>query len=225
MKKIFMAVAMVACLAISGAAFAEGSGFYLTPRVLLSLQDTGIMSRSSALAGSGVDEYDQFTLGGAVALGIDLWPQQMLPVRLEVEGAMRGNSKRKWYDNGRNVKEVKGLWNNTTLFANVYWDLHNESQFTPFISAGAGLAFNYTGYDFKTLSGENVSADDRFVNFAWNVGAGLSYMVNEALSVDAAYRFVDLGYNEVSATRNGQKFEVGNQPYNNEFSVGLRFSF
>ena len=43
--------------------------------------------------------------------------------------------------------------------------------------------------------------------------------------MDASYRFVGLGYNKVSATVGGRKYEIGNDPYNNEFMLGLRFAF
>ena len=67
--------------------------------------------------------------------------------------------------------------------------------------------------------------DERFTNFAWNVGAGVAYNVNENLAIDAGYRYVDLGYNEVSSTVDGKKYEVGSRPYNHEFMLGLRFGF
>lgn len=225
MKRILPVIFMAVFLALPCAAKAEGSGVYLAPKFLMSLQSTGTMSRSGSLAGSGVDEYDQFTLGGALAVGMDFWPQQMLPLRLELEYALRGNSEKNWTDNGRFTREIKGVWNNSTLFANVFWDFHNDTQFTPYIGGGLGLAFNYTGYDATLTNGEKVSADDRFTNFAWNVGAGFSYDVNEMVAIDASYRFVGLGYNEISKTVNGVSMEIGNEPYNNEFMVGLRFNF
>lgn len=77
----------------------------------------------------------------------------------------------------------KGTWNNSTLFANLFWDFHNDSAFTPYIGAGLGLAFNYTGYDFTTNNGDKFSVDDRFTNFAWNVGVGASYSFNENLAL------------------------------------------
>ena len=175
MKRIIAALALVLTLALPGLAAAEGTGMYLAPKFLMSIQDTGRVERSSALAGTGVDDYSQFTLGGALALGYDFWPQQMLPLRAEIEFAMRGNSEKTWSDGGVNVRDVKGTWNNSTLFANLFWDFHNDSAFTPYIGAGLGLAFNYTGYDFTTNSGDKFSADDRFTNFAWNVGVGASY--------------------------------------------------
>ncbi len=225
MRRFYAYVVLACLLAFPSIACAEGSGFYLAPKFLMSIQDTGTVSRSSSLAGSGVDDYSQFTLGGGLAAGIDLWPQQMVPLRLEVEFALRGNSEKNWYDNGVNLSSVKGTWNNSTLFANVFWDFHNDSNFTPYIGAGLGMAFNYTGYDFTTHDGETFSVDDRFTNFAWNAGAGVSYSLNEIVAIDASYRFVGLGYNEVSGYKNGRKYEIANEPYNNEFMVGLRFSF
>ena len=225
MKRAAAFILFMALLLTSLTARADGTGMYLAPKFLMSIQDSGTVSRSWSLAGSGVDDISQFTLGGALALGYDFWVQQMIPLRLEVEFALRGNSEKTWDDRGLTTSQVKGTWNNSTLFANVFWDFHNDSNFTPYIGAGLGMAFNYTGYDFIDRNGEHFSMDDRFTNFAWNAGAGVSYSFNEMLSVDASYRFTGLGYNEISGYHNGIKYEIGNEPYNNEFMVGLRFSF
>ena len=225
MKRIIAALALVLTLALPGMAAAEGTGMYLAPKFLMSIQSTGNTERTDALAGSGVDSYSQFTLGGAFALGYDFWPQQMLPLRAEIEFALRGNNEKTWSDGGQYINEVKGTWNSSTLFANLFWDFHNDTAFTPYVGAGLGMAFNYVGYDFTDNNGNKFSADDRFTNFAWNVGAGVAYNFNENFAVDASYRFVGLGYNEVSATSNGRKYEIGNRPYNNVFMVGLRFAF
>ena len=225
MKRIIAALALVLTLALPGMAAAEGTGMCLAPKFLMSIQSTGNTERTDALAGSGVDSYSQFTLGGAFALGYDFWPQQMLPLRAEIEFALRGNNEKTWSDGGQYINEVKGTWNSSTLFANLFWDFHNDTAFTPYVGAGLGMAFNYVGYDFTDNNGNKFSADDRFTNFAWNVGAGVAYNFNENFAVDASYRFVGLGYNEVSATSNGRKYEIGNRPYNNEFMVGLRFAF
>lgn len=224
MKRFTLIIALFAFLLFPALSKAGDTGFYMAPKFLMTFQDTGTVSRSSALAGSGIDDYNQFTLGGAFALGYDLWPQQMIPLRMEIEVAFRGNSEKNW-SNGGNITEVKGLWNNTTLFANLFWDFHNDSDFTPFIGGGLGMAFNYSGYDITTRSGDKFSIDDRETNFAWNAGAGISYTCNDFLTIDASYRFVGLGYNEESSVINGRKYEVSTQPYNNEFMLGARFSF
>lgn len=225
MKRVISVMLVAIFLMCGSLARAQGSGFYLAPKFLMSFQNTGPMSKSWAMDGAGIDEYTQFTLGGGLAAGYDFWPQQMFPIRLEVELALRGNSEKSWWDKGRYLDHVKGVWNNTTLFANLFWDFHNESALTPFLGAGLGLAFNYSGYDFESYDGDKLSIDDRSTNFAWNAGGGVSWALNDGIALDAAYRFVGLGYNEASGYSRGRKYEVSNEPYNNEFLLGLRFSF
>lgn len=225
MKRFLAIIFLGVFVTLPFSARAEGSGMYLAPKFLMSIQNTGTVSRSWSLAGSGVDEYSQFTLGGALAVGLDLWQQQMIPLRLEIEFALRGNSEHSWNENGLFTSNVKGTWNNSTLFANAFWDFHNDSPFTPYIGAGIGMAFNYTGYEVTFHNGEKVSFDDRFTDLAWNVGAGFSYDITEFLALDASYRFVGLGYNELSHTTDGATFKIENEPYNNEFMLGVRLNF
>lgn len=225
MRRLISVFILAIMVALPSLAPAEGTGMYIAPKFLMSIQNTGPVSRSWALSGSGLDGYSQFSLGGALALGLDLWQQQMIPLRLEVEFALRSNAEQSWDDNGLFASEVKGTWNNSTLFANAFWDFHNDTPFTPYIGAGIGLAFNYTGYDITLHDGNSLSMDDRFTNLAWNAGAGFSYDVNEFLAFDASYRFVGLGYNEVSKNLNGVNYKIENEPYANEFLLGLRLNF
>ena len=122
MKRFILALALVLSMALPNIAAAEGNGMYLAPKFLMSFQNSGQIERSRALAGSGVDQYSQFTLGGALAVGYDFWPQQMLPLRAELEFALRGNNEKTWSDGGAAVRQVKGTWNSSTLFANLFWD-------------------------------------------------------------------------------------------------------
>lgn len=115
-------------------------------------------------------------------------------------------------------------WNSSTLFANLYYDFRNDSAFVPYIGAGIGMSFNYLGFDLHR-GGSAVSRDESTTNFAWNVGAGVAYNVNDALYIDAAYRYVDLGYTEASGALKGDQIKVGSRPYNHEFMLGLRFAF
>ena len=149
----------------------------------------------------------------------------MLPLRAELEFAMRGNNEKTWSDGGAAIKQVKGTWNSSTLFANLFWDFHNDSIMTPYVGAGLGMAFNYAGYDFTDNAGNKFSGDERFTNFAWNVGTGVAFNINEHFAIDAGYRFVSLGYNDVKVSSGGNSYNIGNRPYNNEFMLGLRYGF
>lgn len=220
MKRVFAVLALALMLALPGVASASDvNGFYVAPKFLMSIQDTGVISRpSSALTD---ESYSQFTLGGALALGYDFYPQQQIPLRAEIEFALRGNSEKSWDSHWQGDNwNLKGVWNTSTLFLNLYYDIQTGTPFVPYIGAGAGLAFNYVEYS-GGARGMSSSSSDTFTNFAWNVGAGVAYNFNENVAVDVGYRFVGLGYNEVSFGN----YEVSNQPYSNEFMVGLRFTF
>ena len=206
MKRLILALAMVFALALPSVSSAA-SGMYLAPKFLMTVQNTGIVDRSSSMGGLGLDPYSQFTLGGALTAGYDFWPQQMLPLRVEIEFAMRGNSETEW-SGWKGTSEM--TFNSTTLLANVYYDFHNSTAFTPYVGAGLGLAFNYFGVDWK-----------RQTNFAWQVGAGVAYAINENIAVDVAYRYLDLGYTQVDSYAG----DAGIRPYNHEFMLGLRFGF
>lgn len=223
MKRILLVLSLFLGMVLFSTAHAENRGIYLVPKFLMTFQNTGEMERSSSLDGSDVGQYSQFTLGGAFAVGYDFWPQQMLPLRAEIELALRGNAETSW--SGAFMDEVKGTWNTTTLFANLFWDFHNASIVTPYVGGGLGMAFNYAGYDFTTRNGDRFSGDERTTNFAWNLGAGAAFTINDHFTVDAAYRFVGTGYNEVSVSSGGNSYTIGNRPYSNEFILGLRYGF
>ena len=63
--------------------------------------------------------------------------------------------------------------------------------------------------------GESYSADDN--NFAWQVGAGVGYALNDNVSLDAGYRYVDYG----DFTEDGTKLETSAH----ELYVGARYAF
>lgn len=150
MKRILAALALIAVMALPGMAKADVNGFYIAPKFLMSIQDTGVISRPYS---DMTDEsYSQFTLGGALALGYDFWPQQMIPLRAELEFALRGNSEKSWDSRFDGYgASTKGLWNNSTLLLNLYYDIQTDTPFVPYIGAGVGLAFNYTEYTIKQM--------------------------------------------------------------------------
>ena len=217
MKRCFAVLALVCALALPGLAKAEGTGMYLAPKFLMSIQNNYPTMEADSL--SAGENYSQFTLGGALALGYDFNSQFGVPVRAEVEYALRGNSEKSW-NYGRGM-DFKGAWNASTLFLNLYYDFRNSTAFTPYVGAGLGMAFNYANYTFSS-PGYHGNFDEHSTNFAWNVGAGVAYDITDSLAVDQGYRYVNLGYYEVDLP-DGAKLK--NQPCNHEFMLGLRYTF
>ncbi len=211
---------MVLALTLIAPSIASAAqGFYLAPKFMMTVQNTGTVERSGNLAGYGVDNHSQFTLGGAIAAGYDFWFSHMIPIRAELELALRGNGENS--ENGR-YGDTKLTTNSTTLLANFYYDFHNSTAFTPYVGAGIGLAFNYLGVDVHDYGYDRgYSCDDRSTNFAWQVGAGVAYSFNENMAIDAGYRYLDLGYTETKSAGTS----VGIRPYNHEVMLGLRIGF
>ncbi|MEH2510577.1 opacity protein-like surface antigen [Nitrobacteraceae bacterium AZCC 1564] len=85
------------------------------------------------------------------------------------------------------------------VLANAYVDLGTWWCVTPFIGAGVGGArvtmANYTDVGQTALGGPSSAFADSASrwNFAWAVHAGLAYKVSPSLTLELAYRYVDLG--------------------------------
>lgn len=236
-------------VALASPALAETNGVYVGLKFLDSIQSTGSVSKSSGISSLfDVDNYTQNTVGGGIYVGYDFYPQNQVPVRTEIEYAIRTNSTTTWDLNdtakvaadsiaksgGADTADasLKGEWNLQTLFLNAYWDFHNDTAFTPYIGGGIGLGFLRTKYELEVAAsahGQTASISDSFSEthtvFAWNAGAGCSYAFNENFSADLAYRFVGLSYSETEKTLLGSKGKIGMAPYANEFSLGLRYTF
>ncbi|MDR2745648.1 MAG: outer membrane beta-barrel protein [Desulfovibrio sp.] len=224
-KRIFLTAALVVALAAPAAA--EVNGIYGGLKFIDSIQNTGAMSKGDDVNVFGIDQYGQNTVGGGIFVGYDFFPKFDVPIRAEVEYALRTNMNTTWdksYTDGVNTakSEIEAQWNLQTLFFNAYWDFHNSTAFTPYIGAGLGMGFIHSSYDQTIyVNGQKLDSGSKSYQntvFAWNVGLGCSYAFNENISADLAYRFVGLSYYEPIGG-------LGMSPYANEFSLGLRFTF
>jgi hypothetical protein len=69
-----------------------------------------------------------------------------------------------------------------------------------------------------------VSGDDDPIDFAWNVGVGVNYALNDQISLSTGYRFVGLGKHTVDLRGGvpGPNDEVEFDPQIHEFRVAIR---
>ncbi len=114
--------------------------------------------------------------------------------------------------------KVKSL----VVMANAYYDIMEAKGFTPYVTVGAGVARNKTTQDV-TESGETFSTKGTKTNFAWKVGLGTRYAVNQNIALDLRYQFVDLGKIKVNKT---DVLAVNNGKLRaHEFLVGVAYKF
>ena len=71
-----------------------------------------------------------------------------------------------------------------SVMANAYFDYLTCTPWTPYV--GAGLGSSYLKADFGDVAKSNY-------NLAWQVMAGLTYDINSHWTLDAGYRYADLG--------------------------------
>ncbi|ECC1659824.1 adhesin/invasin protein PagN [Salmonella enterica subsp. salamae] len=173
--------------------------------------------------------------GGGVAIGYDFNDQFQLPVRLELDTTFRGEADAKGGQDitafGESVHiNVKNQVRMSTYMVNGYYDFHNNTAFTPYISAGVGLAHvklkNNTipvGFDIN----ETLSASKN--NFAWGAGIGAKYAVTDNIAVDASYKYINAG--KVSISKNNYAGDEHTSYYadtkaaSNDFMLGITYAF
>lgn len=120
----------------------------------------------------------------------------------------------------------KNTLRSNVVFLNMYYDIETCSDFIPYIGGGIGYArLRNKAY----LVNDGWGGTDKEENFAWNIGAGLGYAVNENITLDLGYRYTDYG-----TIRNASKTEVSpisviqSAKYDvtsHEVSLGLRYNF
>ncbi len=117
--------------------------------------------------------------------------------RADFTGEYRGKTGFTAYDvypgGSNDYTAKKSEW---LLLANAYFDLGTWKGITPYVGAGVGAA-RVTIHDFVDVNvitaGGGTAADASKWNFAWALHAGVGYEVNDRLTIDLAYRYVDLG--------------------------------
>jgi opacity protein-like surface antigen len=77
---------------------------------------------------------------------------------------------------------LQGERERTTFLLNGYYDFKNNTAFTPYISGGIG------GYHLQLNAKRGRRSGENDVDFAWQLGAGLNYKLDDRISFDLKYR-------------------------------------
>ena len=175
--------------------------------------------------------------GGGVGYQINPWLRIDATVDQRVASSFRGFSSRSVFQTGYNLEA--GKLDVLTGLVNVYADLGTWYGFTPYVGAGIGFADkrmsrNYSqttclidGCDGSPGTGPRdpaLRASHSVTTFAWALTAGMSYEIGAGLSLDAAYRYIDLGRAKSGLDAYGGSTRLKDLTAN-EFRVGLRYRF
>ena len=152
---------------------------------------------------TGKNKLNDEVFGASFAYGVKTGP-----VRTELELNWHDDAEKK--DDGDKIKIE-----NNSIMLNAYYDIDTGTKFTPYVGAGLGMA----RLKIKEKSDENWSKSSN--EFAWQLGAGVSYAATDNVSVDLGYRYVDNGSFSWSDEDERYKFSS----HSNEFYLGVRYAF
>ncbi|MEK6670495.1 MAG: outer membrane beta-barrel protein [Nitrospirota bacterium] len=224
-------VAMVVAILISaGEAFALDtalSPLYISGKIGVSAMSANDIAKTSGTAFplTKPDAHDTVVPVG-VAIGYN-WRKHGVSLRTEFEYLTRANF-------GYNSTPVLaspaqiGMTSkigSQTLFANVFYDFHNATRFTPFVGGGIGVAINKSTMTLNAIPSsvfETFKTTD--TKFAWNIGAGVAVPITEILLLELSYRYTDLG-GAVWSTNTGAFELTTNSLRANEFLFAARLQF
>ncbi|MBD8906608.1 outer membrane protein [Methylorubrum zatmanii] len=175
--------------------------------------------------------------GGGIGYQINPWLRVDATIDQRTASSFRGYSSRSVFETGYNLEA--GKLSVLTGLVNVYADLGTWYGFTPYVGAGIGFADkrmsrNYTqttcltdgcdGLDGTGPREPAFRANHSVATFAWALTAGLSYEIGAGLSLDAAYRYIDLGRAKSGVDLYGGSTRLKDLAAS-EFRVGLRYRF
>ena len=205
MKKL-LTISVLSAVVASGFTVAHAQDFdqYLSAKAVLNHVNNKFEVNDGEDSGSFKKSKN---VGGfRLAYGM-IFPAGDNNVRAEIEYGYNGKVKVSDEDSKSETKSQ-------ALMLNGYYDFNTGTAFTPYVGAGLGYARLK-----NTLSNDEASYSKSKGNFAWQVGAGVSYAVNNNVDIDLAYRFMDYGKVDHKDNRGKAKMR------GNEFSLGVRYNF
>ncbi|MEQ4676663.1 outer membrane protein [Providencia vermicola] len=228
---------------IPSMAMASGSGFYVSGKMGTSIIKLSDQKWSDEDGSIGGGSKTKGVFGGGIALGYDLYDTTSLPIRTELDITLRGKASSKhnleassWDDgNGTFYSDSYDGKNDITLntfMLNAYYDFRNQTNFTPYVSVGLGLASikHKAGYTYSEINSggseyDAYSKSKTNSNFAWSLGVGSQYAINDNLSLDLSYRFLDAGKSDVSYNDDGDTLKSKVKVRSNDVMFGVLYRF
>lgn len=223
---------------------ADLAGFYVAPKFFWSYQNNDEAKVDSTLWTAGYNSNSAKdkggdAWGGALAVGYDFKTRFGVPVRTELEYALRSQSKTStramdtspvgsglndYYDLTRKLSI-------SSLFANVYYDINTGTAFTPYVGGGIGVAFieakDHIMDGYYGAFGVGGSRTRKVSNFAWNLGAGVAYSYDSHWSFDLGYRYSDFGSVQggTAIYPPAIRFKAKSDVTSHEVMLGARYTF
>jgi len=214
----------------------EFSGWYLRGDIGMTNQSVGSITNALDATATSVNTV-QKGFDSSMLFGLGLGYQWNSWLRTDLTGEYR--SKANFHglqiiSNGASTDEYRASKSEWLFLANAYIDLGTWYKITPFIGAGVGMSYNRISnfLDVNTpTAGVAFGADTGKWSFAWALHAGMAYKVTDSLTIELAYRYLNLGdaqsgdlitYQGGNAINNPEHF---NKISSHDVKLGLRWAF
>lgn len=241
MKKLAIITSILGIYAFQANAADTKTGFYVTGKLGTSIvtahdSQSKFADNGNLWNSTNISNKNKGVFGGGLAFGYDFNNDFQLPLRLEIDTTFRGKGESNGNtgvfeytdDNGNNDTASVNISNKVrmnTYMVNGYYDFHNQSDFTPYISASIGLA--NLKLDNHTDSGDGYPDDisKSSNNFAWGLGVGVKYDMTEQLALDLGYKYINGGKVEASRSEDGFSYTSKLKAYSNDIMLGVSYQF
>jgi opacity protein-like surface antigen len=218
----------------------SASGWYLRGDIGMTNQSVGKMHQRLEDVVSETFDYRSKSFDASPLFGLGIGYQWNNWLRFDVTGEYRSraNLHATAFGNQGSVDDFHGSKSEFTALANAYLDLGTWYHLTPFVGAGVGVSYNRI-HDFYDMcaaggcAGQITAVADGTgtkLSFAWAVHAGLSYQVTPCLSIELAYRYINLGDAQSGYFHNvNPAFSIAPGPFqfkdltSHDLKLGVRF--
>jgi opacity protein-like surface antigen len=181
----------------------SASGWYLRGDIGMTNQGVSKMHQVFEDFTTEKFDYRSKSFDSSPLFGIGLGYQYNNWLRFDITAEYRGraNLHATAVGNQGSVDNYQGSKSEYTGLVNAYVDLGTWAHVTPFVGAGLGLSYNRI-HDFYdtcaalSCAGQIVAVADGTgskLSFAWALHAGLAYQVTPSLTIELAYRYINLG--------------------------------
>lgn len=241
MKKI-IAISLLSL--VSSAAFAGAESLYVSGKIgasIVQVSNQKWETSDNEFAKTNLGNTNDSVFGGNIAVGYDFSKTTTLPLRTELEFGMREKASTSHNLESFNdpsvfssSDDVKTDITLNTVMLNTYYDFKNDTKFTPYVSVGLGMAsiHHKMRYDYNQhivsaneFTHEKYTKSKTTTNFAWSVGLGSQYRVNNHVSLDMGYRFLDAGKSEASYYADSQENTSKVKVKSHDIMFGVTYRF
>lgn len=237
LKKLFL-VSLISATALSSVANAEGYYVQANGGVSVSTDAGNDVNKKMGNSGIyglevGAKVYDSLRVG----LSVDYRPNYSAkPTDNYVYTVPASDAKTKDPVNYNMTDSFHYKVKSLVTMANLYYDVTDFNGVTPYVNLGLGVSQNKakldmdrSATDFPEGGTNHYSYSKTKTNFAYKLGLGARYAVNDQFDVDVRYQYVDLGKFEVTgvAQREGVDGTVAKKGKlrSHEFLLGVAFKF